>query len=853
MADDDLDPGIENFSDNDSDDLKKKIAEQSLKSAEQIQDDPSRSSLHYGEDEQPEDLGSASPDGSQFGSAPTSADTPPSEVPPLGEGGAGSNEPNLSDGFGDAADSGTGPVENAAAPRTSARRSGTDDPSDLGLPKTNNPETETQSESQPGTSGVSTTARASLVPEAQVQDGPVDVNEAPTAVDLSNTAVAENEEGAVVGELSVTDLDANDTHSFDVSDDRFEVVDGTLKLKEGISLNHDEAANLNIDVTATDSGGASFTQSFEIAVADMPEVSHDTGFHAKYFDVNHRLSDIDDIDWQVDPTHEELVSDVNYQNSSNSFWEGGSKDTFGVQITGNIEVEEGGTFNFHIGGDDGVILYVNGVEVIENDGLHSFRTRSGEIELEPGTHSIEVRYFENYGHAGLKLEWEGPGLDGRELVTAPTAEDLQTVSGMPLTLELDIEEGIAGTTHVIEGLPPGSSVELGDQVMEVDASGMVDVTGMDVSLVQITPPMDFTGEVSASLSSTVTLDDGSAATQHYPLDFEVNPADLTPPTIDVQTGFKASYFDVDHSLRELDQIDWDGTPTHEEVVGEVNYTNSRDSFWEGGSNDTFGAKIAGEITVEEGGLYDFFVGGDDGVVLYINGEEVIDNDGLHGFRTRSGEIELEPGTHEIEVRYFENYGHAGLKLEWDGPDTDGRELVRADTELTTEANGAIDIGLDTVDLGDNGSATISGLPADTILVSGEMTAVSDGSDLSLDGWNLDLLEVMPPPDFAGEINAEVTISVEGFNGAPLEASTSFQIIVEGDSAPQNGPDDPEHLMLIDQAGFDDANGAGWLENSESDDTGDAGGDDEIMQEAVATGPEAEQAQDVPETYERQDW
>ena len=110
------------------------------------------------------------------------------------------------------------------------------------------------------------------------------------------------------------------------------------------------------------------------------------------------------------------MNDINFSNGPGSFWEGGSRDTFGVEITGNFEVSEQGTFTFHLGGDDGAVLLIDGVPIIDNDGIHGFRTQSGEFELEPGTHAIEVGYFENYGYAGLNLEWEGPGIDGRELV-----------------------------------------------------------------------------------------------------------------------------------------------------------------------------------------------------------------------------------------------------------------------------------------------------------------------------------------------------------------------------------------------------------------------------------------------------
>ena len=58
-------------------------------------------------------------------------------------------------------------------------------------------------------------------------------NEAPTALALDGTTVAENAEGAVVGELTVTDPDAGDVHRFAVDDARFEVVDGALEAEGG--------------------------------------------------------------------------------------------------------------------------------------------------------------------------------------------------------------------------------------------------------------------------------------------------------------------------------------------------------------------------------------------------------------------------------------------------------------------------------------------------------------------------------------------------------------------------------------------------------------------------------------------
>ncbi len=683
-----------------------------------------------------------------------------------------------------------------------------------------------------------------------------DVNDAPTDMTLSNHAIAGNADGAVIGTLSVSDQDAGDSHSFTVSDDRFEVVGNEVKLKDGISLGPDDAAGLALEVTATDASGASVTQSFDVAVADVPDTALGTGFHARYFDMDQTIRSIDDVDWNGDVTHQELVDDINYTNSRNSFWEDGSKDTFGVQITGNIEVEEGGTFNFHIGGDDGVVLYIDGQEVVDNDGLHGFRTRSGEIDLEPGTHVIEVRYFENYGHAGLKVEWDGPGLDGRELLTPPAADDLHTVNGMPLSLNLETDmaqPSDGSVSQIIEGLPPGTIVQAGEDMVEVNESGSADITGWDTAMMQVTPPVDFTGTVNSQITTKVTLENGDTAVSAQELSFDVDQADIAPPEMSLQGGFRASYFDVDHSLSRLDQINWDADPTKEEIVGEINYRNSSDSFWEGGDKDTFGARITGEITVDEAGSYDFFIGGDDGVVLYIDGVEVIGDDGLHSYRTRSGEIELEPGTHEVEVRYFENYGHAGLKLEWDGPGTDGRELVTANTDLSVPENGTLEMGLSVSDIDGDGTVVMSGLPADTILVSGEDSIVADGSDIDLSGWDLDMIEMMPPPGFEGIISVDVSYSDTAFNGETLEATRSFDIEVGDISNAPSGQNGDEDVFLAEAQ--DDSGNQGWAEDQSEprDDGGDAERDDDVMDEPVSESNGSEQSHEMTDTYERSDW
>ncbi|MGI9276176.1 MAG: VCBS domain-containing protein, partial [Endozoicomonas sp.] len=106
---------------------------------------------------------------------------------------------------------------------------------------------------------------------AQVSITVSGANDAPSAIALSGSTVDENDAGAVIGQLTVTDADASNTHSFSVDDSRFEVVSGQLKLKDGISLNHESASTLAVNVTATDDQSAQKVQTFTITVVDQNE------------------------------------------------------------------------------------------------------------------------------------------------------------------------------------------------------------------------------------------------------------------------------------------------------------------------------------------------------------------------------------------------------------------------------------------------------------------------------------------------------------------------------------------------------------------------------------------------------
>nr|MCS5583729.1 clostripain-related cysteine peptidase [Pseudomonadales bacterium] len=93
----------------------------------------------------------------------------------------------------------------------------------------------------------------------------------PTDIALDNSTIAENDAGAVVGTLSVTDSDIDDTHTLTISgtdSDQFEIVNNQLKLLSTVSADYETQSSYELTVTATDSFGKAYSESFTIGVTD---------------------------------------------------------------------------------------------------------------------------------------------------------------------------------------------------------------------------------------------------------------------------------------------------------------------------------------------------------------------------------------------------------------------------------------------------------------------------------------------------------------------------------------------------------------------------------------------------------
>jgi len=82
----------------------------------------------------------------------------------------------------------------------------------------------------------------------------------------------------------------------------------------------------------------------------------------------------------------------------------------------------------------------------------------------------------------------------------------------------------------------------------------------------------------------------------------------------------------------------------------------------------FAIDYSGKFWIETPGLYRFRLVSDDGAMLYIDGQLIADNDGVHSTTVRLGSIRLAGGNHTIRVPYFQGPGNTvALMLEVAGP------------------------------------------------------------------------------------------------------------------------------------------------------------------------------------------
>lgn len=79
------------------------------------------------------------------------------------------------------------------------------------------------------------------------------------------------------------------------------------------------------------------------------------------------------------------------------------KENFAIRYEAPLVVNNEADYEFRLAADDGAVLLIDGTAIVDNDGSHDFKDKTGPVHLVRGTHVMTVDYFQTTGNVGLQL------------------------------------------------------------------------------------------------------------------------------------------------------------------------------------------------------------------------------------------------------------------------------------------------------------------------------------------------------------------------------------------------------------------------------------------------------------------
>jgi hypothetical protein len=159
------------------------------------------------------------------------------------------------------------------------------------------------------------------------------------------------------------------------------------------------------------------------------------------------------------------------------------------------------------------------------------------------------------------------------------------------------------------------------------------------------------------------------------------------------------------------------------ILPNIDIPSTGGNFSLSGRADYVAARFEGWLRVPATGVWNLSTESDDGSRLFVNGQLLVNNDGLHGMVDRTGSVALEAGLHAIVVEFFENGGGAGEIVRWEGPGT-----ARAIIPASAWTNGGTIMAIDL-----DGDGTVGASDLSLILASWGPAPTGTAADFDRNG------------------------------------------------------------------------------------------------------------------------
>jgi cytochrome c len=139
---------------------------------------------------------------------------------------------------------------------------------------------------------------------------------------------------------------------------------------------------------------------------------------------------------------------------------------------------------------------------------------------------------------------------------------------------------------------------------------------------------------------------------------------LTPvaesETSKLATGLIARVHNISPTVRLLADINWAAKPAFTGLLPKINFEDG--DF--GPFADNFAVEAEGYLYMEQDDNALLELASDDGSMLWIDDQLVIEHDGPHGAAPKEAEVALRKGYHKLKLRYYQGQGGRALMFKW---------------------------------------------------------------------------------------------------------------------------------------------------------------------------------------------
>lgn len=137
------------------------------------------------------------------------------------------------------------------------------------------------------------------------------------------------------------------------------------------------------------------------------------------------------------------------------------------------------------------------------------------------------------------------------------------------------------------------------------------------------------------------------------------------PRKEVGHGLIGNVYSIGKPVEELPAFDSLGAPVGTIAVDELDIPSKEFKQTIGGNTEWFGIHFRGSLNVVDAGDYEFCLAAGDGALLFLDGTDVIDNDGAHETKEECSAFYVEAGEYQLDLLWYQGEtGELGLRFTW---------------------------------------------------------------------------------------------------------------------------------------------------------------------------------------------